>query len=60
MLDRARRRVLAVDGGKFGGAWMERVCGLDGLTDLVTDAAPPPALAAALAHAQVAVTLASG
>ncbi len=60
MLDRARRRVLAVDAGKFGGAWMERVCGLDGLTDLVADASPPHGLAAALGQAGVAVTLASG
>ena len=50
--------MLAVDAGKFGGAWMERVCGLDGLTDLVADAVPPPDLTAALAQAGVAVTLA--
>ncbi|MBX9700762.1 MAG: DeoR/GlpR transcriptional regulator, partial [Acetobacteraceae bacterium] len=58
MLERAPRRVLVADAGKFGRALLERVCPLAGLTDLVTEAPPPPDLAAALAHAGVAVTLA--
>lgn len=58
MLERAARRVLLVDSGKFGKAHLERVCGLATLTDLVTDAPPPPDLAAALARAGVRVTVA--
>lgn len=60
MLERAPRRVLMVDGGKFGMAHLERICGLSGITDLVTDLAPPPALAAALQRAGVRLTIAEG
>jgi DeoR family transcriptional regulator, glycerol-3-phosphate regulon repressor len=58
MLGQAARRVLLVDAGKFGKAHLERVCGLSTLTDLVTDALPPPELAAALDRAGVRVTIA--
>jgi DeoR/GlpR family transcriptional regulator of sugar metabolism len=60
MLERAPRRVLVADAGKFGQGLLERVCPLAALSDLVTDAAPPPGLAAALDRAEVNVTLASG
>lgn len=60
MLDRAARRVLVVDSGKFGRELLERVCPLGAVTDLVTEAPPPPGLSAALARAAVAVTLATG
>lgn len=58
MLGQAARRVLLVDGGKFGKAHLERVCALATLTDLVTDAPPPAELAAALDRAGVRVTIA--
>lgn len=57
MLARAPRRMLLADSGKFGRGLMECVCPLGELTDLVTDAAPPAGLAAALRHAQTALTL---
>ncbi len=58
MLGQAVRRVLLVDSGKFGKAHLERICGLSALTDLVTDRAPPPDLAAALDRAGVRITIA--
>jgi len=58
MLERATRRVLLVDAGKFGKAHLERICGLGALTDLVSDTPPPPDLAAALDRAGVRVTVA--
>jgi DeoR/GlpR family transcriptional regulator of sugar metabolism len=58
MLERAARRILLLDSGKFGKAYLERVAELSALTDLVTDAAPPPALAAALGRAGVRVHVA--
>ncbi|MCO6417072.1 DeoR/GlpR family DNA-binding transcription regulator [Siccirubricoccus sp. KC 17139] len=58
MLARAARRVLLIDAGKFGMAHLERVAGLEALTELVTDAAPPPPIAAALAREKVQVILA--
>ena len=59
MLDRAPRRILLLDSGKFGHLYLERVADLSVLTDLVTDAPPPPPLAAALARAGVRVHVAS-
>jgi DeoR/GlpR family transcriptional regulator of sugar metabolism len=59
MLARAPRRILLADSGKFGRGLLERVCPLAELTDLVTEAAPPAALAAALARAGMRVTLAA-
>jgi DeoR/GlpR family transcriptional regulator of sugar metabolism len=58
MIGRAARRVLLVDSGKFGKAHLERVCGLGALTDLVTDAPPPPELRTALGRAGVSVEVA--
>ena len=60
MLARADRRVLLVDGGKFGAPHLERVCPLAVLTDLVTDQEPPPDIAGALEQAGVRVTIAGG
>jgi len=60
MLARAPRRVLVLDSGKFGRGYMERVAEMGALTDLVTDAAPPGAIAAALERAGVRVHLADG
>jgi DeoR/GlpR family transcriptional regulator of sugar metabolism len=58
MLERAPRRMLLLDSGKFGRGYLERVAELSALTDLVTDAAPPPPLAVALERAGVAVHIA--
>ena len=58
MLDRAPRRMLLLDSGKFGRGYLEHVADLSALTDLVTDAPPPPPLAAALARAGVTVHVA--
>ncbi len=60
MLERAPRRMLLVDSGKFGRGLLECVCPLEWLTDLVTEAPPPSRLAAALDRAGLAVTLAPG
>jgi DeoR/GlpR family transcriptional regulator of sugar metabolism len=58
MIERAGRRILLVDSGKFGKVHLERICGLGALTDVVTDALPPPDLEAALERASVRVTVA--
>lgn len=58
MLARAPRRMLLADSGKFGRGLLECVCPLGALTDLVTEAPPPAALDAALARADVTLTLA--
>ncbi|MCL4767248.1 MAG: DeoR/GlpR family DNA-binding transcription regulator [Hyphomicrobiaceae bacterium] len=55
MIERAEQVILAVDGTKFEQRAFENVCGLDSLDYLATDAAPPPALARALAEAGVGV-----
>ncbi|HEY8610404.1 MAG TPA: DeoR/GlpR family DNA-binding transcription regulator [Roseomonas sp.] len=58
MLDRTPRRMLLLDSGKFGLGYLERVAELSALTDLVTDAPPPPPLATALERAGVVVHVA--
>ncbi|MBO1077212.1 DeoR/GlpR family DNA-binding transcription regulator [Roseomonas marmotae] len=58
MLERAGRRLLLVDSRKFGAAFLECVSPLQGLTDLVTEAAPAGPLATALGQARVAVRIA--
>ena len=60
MIDRATRRVLLADSGKFGRTSIERICGWDGLTDLVTDAPPTADLDAALRRAGVRLAVARG
>jgi DeoR/GlpR family transcriptional regulator of sugar metabolism len=60
MLARAPRRMLVADSGKFGRGVLECVCPLAELTDLVTDAPPPPGLSAALDRAGIALILAAG
>jgi DeoR/GlpR family transcriptional regulator of sugar metabolism len=58
MLARAARRVLLVDQGKFGMAHLQRIVGLEAMTDLITDGQPPPSLAAALVREGVRLTIA--
>lgn len=53
------RRVVVTDASKFGRRGFIRVVGLDAFDELVTDGAPPEALAAALAEAGVKVGLAA-
>lgn len=53
------RRVVVTDASKFGRRGFVRVAGFDGLHDLVTDQPPPPGIAAAIAAAGIAVTLAT-
>jgi DeoR/GlpR family transcriptional regulator of sugar metabolism len=57
MLARAPRRMLLADSGKFDRGLLDCVCPLGEITDLVTDAPPPPGLAAALLRARTALTL---
>jgi DeoR family transcriptional regulator, glycerol-3-phosphate regulon repressor len=59
MLERAKRAVLLVDSSKFSIVQFEAVAALSAFDGLVTEAAPPRRLAAALRSAGVAVTLAS-
>lgn len=49
MLQAGERRLVVADASKFGRPALARVAGFDGISDLVTDAAPPPAIAAAMA-----------
>jgi DeoR/GlpR family transcriptional regulator of sugar metabolism len=58
MVERADRALLLADSSKFGTVQFERVAPLADLDDLVTDAAPPRGLAAALRRAQVEITVA--
>lgn len=57
-LETGERRIVVTDATKFGRRGLVRVAGFDGVTDLISDAAPPEALAAALAAAGVRVQLA--
>ncbi len=59
MLERARRRILLVDHSKFAQARYEIICALAELDHLVSDSAPPRALAEAIAQADVALHLAA-
>lgn len=58
MLEAAERRMVVADASKFARAALARVAGFDRLDDLVTDAAPPPPVAAGLARAGTRLTLA--
>ncbi|MBP6737908.1 MAG: DeoR/GlpR transcriptional regulator [Rhodobacteraceae bacterium] len=53
------RRLVVTDASKFGRRGFIRVAGLDGIDAVVTDRAPPEAVAAALAAANVTVSLAA-
>ncbi|HET7097412.1 MAG TPA: DeoR/GlpR family DNA-binding transcription regulator [Casimicrobiaceae bacterium] len=53
MMERSERAALLVDRSKFEIVQFEQVCPLEAIDDLVTDAAPPKRLAAALARARV-------
>lgn len=59
LLSRGERRYVLTDSSKFGRRALIRVCGLSEFDVLVTDALPPPDLAAALGEANVSVEVAS-
>jgi DeoR family glycerol-3-phosphate regulon repressor len=52
--------VILTDHSKFERTALIRVCGFEDFNRLVTDAAPPPALAARLDEAGIAVEIAGG
>ncbi len=58
MIARAARRVLLVDHTKFHRRHLERVCGLDEIDAIVTDAVPDALLAEALTRAGVELAIA--
>ena len=58
MIERAERTMLVLDGSKFGQKAFQRVCGLEAIDVLVTDAQPQDALRRALQEANVDVRVA--
>ena len=58
VMDRAERVIVVADGSKFGRQGLVRVAGLDAIDLLITDAPPPPQVAAHLAANDVAVAVA--
>jgi DeoR family transcriptional regulator of aga operon len=56
LIDRARRVVVVTDGSKIGRAAFARICGLERVHDLITDAGAPSAALAEIVAAGVAVT----
>lgn len=60
VLSRGERRVVVTDGSKFGRRGLVVVVGFGELGEVVTDRPPPPEIAAALAAAGTALTLAEG
>lgn len=57
VLSRGQRRLVVCDASKFGTRGFVQVCGLSGFTELVTDQAPSTSLGAALAKAEVTVSI---
>ncbi len=58
MIEQADRTVLLLDSSKYDLVQFERVCALEDVDALVSEAAPPKKLAAGLKGAGVRVTLA--
>lgn len=58
VLARGERRIVVTDHTKFGRRGLIRVCGFDGIGELVTDLPPPPEVAEALAAAGARLTIA--
>lgn len=56
LIDRARRVIVATDGSKIGQAAFARICGIERVHDLITDAGAPAKALAEIAAAGVAVT----
>lgn len=60
MIERSKRAVLLVDVSKFGVHAADRICALEDLNDIVTDAKPDRSLARAISRAKVNLHLAAG
>ena len=60
MMRQASQVIVVADATKFGKAFLHRLCAFDAIDVLVTDAAPPGAVMAALETVGVAVVLADG
>jgi len=60
VIDRAENVIVAVDHTKFARQGMARICGLDPIDVLVTDAKPPDEIGQHLADANVQVVVAGG
>ncbi len=58
MIDRSKRIFLLVDAGKFGVRAVDRICPLEALDDIVSDARPDRQLARAISRAKVSLHLA--
>ncbi|MDH6230594.1 DeoR family glycerol-3-phosphate regulon repressor [Mesorhizobium soli] len=58
VLSRGTRSLVVTDHSKFGRQGLVQVCGFGGFGELVTDRAPPPDIAAALAAAGTRLTVA--
>jgi DeoR family glycerol-3-phosphate regulon repressor len=58
VMERAERVIVVADASKFGRQGLVRVAGLDAIDLLITDAPPPPNVAAHLAANEVAVAVA--
>jgi len=58
VLSRGENRIVLSDSSKFGRTALIKVCDYDGIDRLVTEAAPPPGLTAALASAGVSIDVA--
>lgn len=57
MIERSERRILLVDAGKFGVRAVDRICSLDALSDIVTDARPDRKLSQAINRARITLHL---
>jgi len=57
-MERAERTLLLADSSKYELAQFERVCALDDIDEIVSEAAPPKALAAGLRRARTKVVIA--
>lgn len=58
MIDCSKRSFLLVDAGKFGVKAIDRICPLEALDDIVTDARPDRSLARAISRARISLHLA--
>jgi DeoR family transcriptional regulator of aga operon len=58
LMDRARRVIVVTDGSKIGQAAFARICGIERVHDLITDAGAPADALARIADAGVAITTA--
>ena len=56
LIDRARRVVVVTDGSKIGQAAFARICGIERVHDLITDAGAPPEALAEIAATGVIIT----